>query len=84
MDVLSWYYHFAAENLLGGMAALSAYTRSPHARSVWKSVFGGSDPTGSSYPAADWLFVPWKDEWRDSYGMNEFLVNRLFPKSELP
>lgn len=77
----SWYYHFAAENLLGGMAALAANTHSSRARSLWKSVFGTAKPTGSGFPAAEWLIIPWKDDWRDSYGMNEFLVKNLFPQS---
>lgn len=57
------YYHFAAENVLTGFAAL-----------------GSVNPTSTTPPVIDRFVIPWLSNWHDQYGLNDVLVDSIFPE----
>jgi hypothetical protein len=71
------YYHFAAENLLGTMAALASFTAPAQGIGAWwNRVFGEGSRVAPKPP--DLLLLPWTDSWKDGYGVNELVVNGVY------
>lgn len=60
------YYHFAAENVLGGLAALAIPT--------------GRSRSMPLIP--DTLLIPWEMAYKDKWGMNEMVIDGVFNGSE--
>ncbi|OCF56472.1 hypothetical protein L486_05321 [Kwoniella mangroviensis CBS 10435] len=86
------HYHFLAESLLGGIASLEI-TRHiyghPSISQEGKDVDQQQalhDVTGHQYGYdvdremidKQWLVIPWEEEWKDQYGLNEPIVSGLF------
>ncbi|WWC96889.1 hypothetical protein V866_003764 [Kwoniella sp. B9012] len=59
------HYHFLAESLLGGIASLDITRHRDGPPSILQE-------------EKDWLVVPWEEEWKDQYGLNEPIVSGLF------
>jgi hypothetical protein len=75
------YYHFVAEDILGGFAALAS-SRAPRHESgvVGKGYHGPVE--GGSMAVPDRIVIPWEGNWHDKWGMNEMVVNGVFDGSE--
>ena len=63
------YYHFSAENLLGGLTALASI---PMKIGLTRTSL-----------LADRVIVPWEGPWQDKYGMNEMVVKGMYDDREL-
>ncbi|GFZ42512.1 hypothetical protein JCM24511_00228 [Saitozyma sp. JCM 24511] len=71
------YYHFAAENLLGTMAALATFDFPPQGPlGWWYRLIGDRSSTIPNPP--DRLVLPWTNSWKDGYGINELVVNGVY------
>jgi hypothetical protein len=64
------YYHFAAENVLGGLAALAATdTINIHEKRREEIVM---------QPVPERIAIPWEPKWQDRFGMNEMVIRGLW------
>lgn len=83
---LKHYYHFLAENLVGGITGLATVTLPTGLGSGWSG--SGNEPEweeqeekDSGYRAEN-LIIPWVEDYRDGAGMNEVVAEGLFPGRE--
>jgi hypothetical protein len=75
------YYHFAAENLLGTMAALATFDFPPQGPLGWWYRLTGDRSSTIPNPP-DRLVMPWTNSWKDGYGINELVVNGVYRSRE--
>ena len=68
------YYHFVAEDLLGGLAALATVPRGKH-----NTLRGHEQGT-----VARRLVVPWESNWRDHWKLNEMVASSIFKGGSWP
>lgn len=73
--LLAWYYHFAAEVLLGSLIVLSTASGSLRATSDLRL-----DRVNEDLPRR--MVVPWVDGWRDQYGIDEVIADALWGRGE--
>jgi hypothetical protein len=84
--LLAWYYHFAAETILGATAALSAASvaqeailGSLHAGNA-KVAVGQEEEAATKFGAGvpSRMVIPWVEGWRDQYGIQEVLARGIW------
>lgn len=71
------YYHFAAENVLGGLAAMATWAG---ARDLvlGKGMGKGKHGAARDRYVPDQIIVPWDNRWHDVYGMNDMVVEGIW------
>jgi hypothetical protein len=83
---LNWYYHFAAEAILGGFTSLASITTPFQERDFGDGgvVIAHTEPEKSpSYSLVtevSRLLIPWEETWRDGYGVNEVVARAGFSR----
>lgn len=71
------YYHFAAENILGGFAALASVRHGLDVQDrISEKILSGSADTPER------IVIPWEGGWRDKWGENELVIKGIFPTCE--
>lgn len=85
--LLAWFYHFASEEILGALAALSAadpptHKSTPDTKSLEEDTIGLKRQTVSGTFARrglpDRVIIPWVPAWRDPYGLNEVFAKGIW------
>lgn len=84
--LLAWYYHFAAETMLGATSALSA------AAAAQESSLGPDEGSWEMEDrkrvrsvdrgVPDRMIIPWVEDWRDGYGIQDVITSGIWGRCE--